>query len=218
MKTLRIVCLFAGFLSLALSASAQSYTDLVTFDQNNGAAPTSLILGSDGNFYGTTAGGGANNYGTFFEMTPAGVLTTLYSFCSQSGCLDGGQPMNLIQATNGNFYGTTQQGGANPTVCGGLGCGTIFQITPTGVLTTLYSFCAQSGCTDGEIPLAALMQASDGNFYGTTRQGGANTTACSGTGCGTIFRITPAGVFTTLYSFCSQSGCSDGVYPGTGGL
>jgi len=125
--------------------------------------------------------------------------------------------MNLIQATNGNFYGTTQQGGANPTVCGGLGCGTIFQITPTGVLTTLYSFCAQSGCTDGEIPLAALMQASDGNFYGTTRQGGANTTACSGTGCGTIFRITPAGVFTTLYSFCSQSGCSDGVYPGTGG-
>jgi uncharacterized repeat protein (TIGR03803 family) len=89
--------------------------------------------------------------------------------------------------------------------------GTVFKITPSGTLTTLYSFCSQSGCTDGYGPV--LLQATDGNFYGTTVYGGANTTGCGGGGCGTVFKITPSGTLTTLYSFCSQSGCTDGSGP-----
>jgi uncharacterized repeat protein (TIGR03803 family) len=205
MKILRIGCVFAGFLSLALSMSAQ-FTTLASFNNSNGASPSSLVQGSDGNFYGTAAQGGANGDGTVFQMTPAGVLTTLYSFCVQSGCTDGETPESLMQASNGNFYGTTAAGGAN-------GGGTVFQITPAGVLTTLYSFCSQTGCSDGKLPSAALVQASNGNFYGTTQQGGINATQCSSYGCGTIFQITSAGVLTTLYSFCSQSGCGDGADP-----
>ena len=90
---------------------------------------------------------GQRRYGTVFKITPSGTLTTLYSFCSQSGCTDGHSPYaGLVQATNGDFYGTTLYGGANPY------CGTVFKITPSGTLTTLYSFCSQSGCTDGANP------------------------------------------------------------------
>jgi uncharacterized repeat protein (TIGR03803 family) len=146
--------------------------------------------------------GGANDQGTVFKITPSGTLTTLYSFCSQS-CADGEEPYaGLVQATNGDFYGTTQSGGANFV-------GTVFRITPDGMLTTLYSFCSQSGCTDGENPRAALVQAANGDFYGTAYLGGANNG-------GTVFKITPSGTLTTLYSFCSQSGCTDGEYPYAG--
>jgi uncharacterized repeat protein (TIGR03803 family) len=104
----------------------------------------------------------------------------------------------LIQASNGNFYGTTS--GQNN------GYGTAFKITPSGTLTTLYSFCSQNGCTDGEHPFAGLTPASDGNLYGTTKEGGSSEG-------GTVFKITLAGTLTTLYSFCSQSGCTDGELP-----
>jgi uncharacterized repeat protein (TIGR03803 family) len=175
-----------------------------------------LVQATDGNFYGTTTEGGANTgcgrvfrgCGTVFKITPTGTLTTLYSFCSQGGtaCTDGSLPdAALVQATGGNFYGTTPAGGAN-------GYGTVFKITPSGTLTTLYSFCSQGGtaCTDGATPFAGLVQATDGNFYGTTRNAGANGDY------GTVFKITPSGTLTTLYSFCSQSGCTDGVVPGIG--
>jgi len=78
----------------------------------------------------------------------------------------------LVQATNGNFYGTTDNGGTN-------NYGTVFKITPTGTLTTLHSF----DYTDGDTPNASLV-ASNGNFYGTTWLGGTD-------GDGTIFEITP---------------------------
>jgi len=147
--------------------------------------------------------------GTVFKITPSGTLTTLYSF---TGNTDGGCPMGgLIQATDGNFYGTTLQGGANAG-SNGNGAGTIFKITPSGTLTTLYSFCSQSGCTDGEEPLAGLVQATDGNFYGTTYYGRGNA-GVWGDSAGTIFKITPGGALTTLYSFCPQSGCPDGSNP-----
>jgi len=115
----------------------------------------------------------------------------------------------LVQATNGNFYGTTYSGGA-------FGYGTVFEMTPSGKVTALYSFCSQSNCADGEYPIAGLIQAGDGNFYGTTQQGGA---CWIPTGCGTVFRISPTGTLTTLYRFCSQSGgeCTDGQWP-SGGL
>jgi len=112
----------------------------------------------------------------------------------------------LVQAPDGDFYGPSNGGGANFS-CGTDGCGTVFKITPSGTLTTLYSFCSQSGCTDGAGPgVAGLVADADGIFYATTGSGGAN-------GGGTIFRITPSGALKTLYSFCSQGGCADGEYP-----
>jgi uncharacterized repeat protein (TIGR03803 family) len=175
-------------------------------DCTDGDSPAgALIQASNGNFYGTTGGGNKGDSGTVFKITPSGTLTTLYNFCSQSGCTDGDYPAaGLVQASDGSFYGTTSLGGANA-VDGG--DGTVFKITSSGTLTTLYSFCAQSGCADGAYPDAELVQATDGNLYGTTEEGGAE-------GFGTIFKITPSGTLTTLYNFCSQSGCTDGSLPG----
>ena len=162
-----------------------------------------LIQASDGNFYGTTAGGGQNSQGTVFKITPGGDLTTLYSFCGKSKCADGIEPSaGLIQATDGNFYGTTQFGGL-ATACGS-GCGTVFEITPEGSLTALYRFCTQANCADGVYPIAGPVQATNGNFYGTTSQGGVSFN-CSA-GCGTVFEIAPGGNLTTLHSFVGTDG------------
>jgi uncharacterized repeat protein (TIGR03803 family) len=125
----------------------------------DGASPLgTLVQASDGYFYGTTGGGGANGYGTIFSITSGGMLTTLYSFDGT----DGETPLaGLIQATDGNLYGTTSTGGAN-------GHGTIFSITPEGTLTTLHNFDG----TDGDDANGALIQATDGSFYGVTQRGG----------------------------------------------
>ena len=162
-----------------------------------------LVQATNGDFYGTTAFGGAHRRGTVFKITPSGTLMTLYNFCPRSGCPDGLHPYaELVQAANGDLYGTTSEGGAN-------GLGTVFKITPSGTLTTLYSFCSQGfPCTDGYGP-SGLVQATNGDFYGTTGLGGANND-------GTVFEITPSGTLTTLYSFCSQSGCPDGQSPNAG--
>ncbi len=196
----------------SIAASAQTFATLFSFDGTDGSNPYgSLIQGTNGNFYGATANGGAHGKGTIFEMTPTGKLTTLYSFCSQSSqgfCIDGSGPYELIQATNGNFYGTTSSGGTN----GGANAGTVFEITPAGKLTTLCSFCnernSQGYCTDGEYPSGGLVQATNGDLYGTTGGGGPKN-------WGTFFEITPAGKLTTLHNFCSQSDCTDGG-PGDG--
>jgi len=208
----------------AIVLPAQTFTTLFSFDVTDGKTPyAGLVQAINGDLYGTTYAGGANNAGTVFKITPSGTLTTLYSFCAQSGCTDGGNPgAGLVQAANGDFYGTTVGGGANSNAdaCFDINisfetsCGTIFKITPNGTLTTLYSFCAQSGCTDGGSPLAGLVQAPNGDFYGTTGTGG--NTNCFGGGCGTVFKITPTGMLTTLYSFCAQSGCMDGANPYAG--
>ena len=192
------------------SGGTDTYTKLVDFDGiDNGVAPyMSLVQGLDGNLYGTTSAGGTYNGGTVFKITPSGTLTTIYSFCLLSGCADGAIPLaGLVLATNGNFYGTTQEGGAN-------GAGTVFKITAGGTLTTLYSFCSQSNCADGTVPNAGLVQATNGDFYGTTLAGG--NLLCGGFGCGTVFKITPGGTLATIYSFCSQSNCTDGVDPYAG--
>ena len=167
---------------------------------DGGGPAGSLIQASDGNFYGTTPSGGANDVGTVFKITPAGTETVLYSFkgAPADGAEEPGTPDGLIQASDGNFYGMTQLGGAN-------GFGTVFEITPTGTETVLYSF--KGGPSDGaEAPgcPGSLIQAGDGNFYGMTDEGGAN-------GFGTVFEITPAGVETVLYSF--KGGTVDGANP-----
>lgn len=154
-----------------------------------------LIQATNGDLYGTTVGGGVNDGGTVFKLTLSGTLTTLYSFCSQGDCLDGAVPYaGLVQTTNGDFYGTTAAGGATTN-------GTVFKITPSGTLTTLHSF----DRTDGAQPwFGGLVQASDGNLYGTTLVGGTST-VCTG-GCGTVFKITLGGTFTTLHNFESTDG------------
>src|ERR1039457_594722 len=190
----------------AIALPAQTFTTLHSFDGTDGAGPLApLAQATNGDLYGTTAGGGAYGYGgTVFKITPSGTLTTLYSFCpSYPNCPDGYEPYaGLVQATNGDLYGITMFGGAD--LYGPYG-GTVFKITPSGTLTTLYSFCAQKLCTDGESPDAGLVQATNGDLYGTTTYGGAN-------GWGVVFRITPSGTLTTLYSFCSIS-CTSGGNP-----
>jgi len=161
-------------------------TILYTFCQQpncaDGSSPNGLIQASDGNFYATTYGGGANCcYGTVFKMTLAGSLTTLYSFCSQPNCADGGNPLGrLLQSSDGNLYGTTSSTPSNQCTH----CGTVFKITLTGGLTTLHTF----DWTHGLQPEAGVIQATDGNFYGTT-WGGGNLNACTIDGCGTVFRL-----------------------------
>jgi uncharacterized repeat protein (TIGR03803 family) len=181
---------------------------------NPGAA---LVQGTDRNFYGTTGGGGPFGEGTVFKISLSGVLTTLYSFCAQTNCVDGASPNGLTLGSDGNLYGTTAGGGTNNNsqcVLYPNGCGTVFEITPSGALSTLYSFCSQTNCLDGQFPIAAVVQAPGGNFYGTAYYGGSDSDLCPlGPGyCGTVFEITRAGAFTTLYSFCSQTNNCDGGY------
>jgi uncharacterized repeat protein (TIGR03803 family) len=176
-------------------------TTLVSFNGANGSYPAAgLVEGTNGNFYGNTAGGGAWRMGTVFEMTSAGVLTTLISFNNT----DGAVPLaSLMQGTDGNFYGTTFQGGnlSLGGVFGNSGAGTVFRMTPGGSLTTLVEF---SG-GNGENPAGGLVQGTNGNFYGTTLIGG-NRSLNAGYGLGTVFQITPAGVLTTLVSFNFANG------------
>jgi uncharacterized repeat protein (TIGR03803 family) len=180
---------------------------------------TALFQAANGDLYGTTQTGGANFAGTIFKFTPSGALTTLYSFCSESGCPDGQYPSGpLIQANNGYLYGTTQFGGThNSSGYCPSGCGTIFKISTTGKLTTLYNLCTQSNCADGAESYGGLVQANNGDLYGTTTYGGIATSTCP-FGCGTIFSITPSGTLTTLYKFCSEKGfqCPDGDAPNAG--
>jgi uncharacterized repeat protein (TIGR03803 family) len=192
---------------------------LYNFDFTHGSSPQSgLVLGFDGNFYGTTSAGGNGNCGvvgcgTVFKITPGGSLTTIYNFCGNSDCPIAPNASALVQGIDGNFYGTTSSGGIDNCmgVNGPVPCGTVFRITPGGAPNTLYTFCLQSGCPDGLYPNAALALGWDGNFYGTTQFGGSY-------GSGTVFRITPTTrELKTVYNFCSESSegyCADGENPG----
>jgi uncharacterized repeat protein (TIGR03803 family) len=246
-QRMRILGLCLLTVATAIPASAQTYTELLSFNGNSAAGPkTPMTQGFDGSLYGTTyyggtgtcfdgegigcgvlfkitrngefkvvynfqengiiypenaltLGGDGNFYGTspandaIFKITPAGSLTILLGF---SG-LDGDSPRGgLTQGTDGNFYGTTYQGGATSNFCP-YGCGTVFKMTPAGVLTSLYSFCPQNYCPDGEYPEGTLAEGLDGNFYGTTVGGGLYKE-------GTVFRISPSGEFKLLYAFESS--------------
>jgi len=189
---------------------AGTLTTLHSFSGSDGSYPVGpMMQASNGNLYGTTSEGGSSatcpsngfeGCGTIFQITPSGTLTTLHVFDGSDGALPG-YGGTLIEGTDGNLYGTSTDGGTSPNG------GTIFKITPAGKFTTLYYFCSQPNCSDGANPVESLVQASDGNFYGTTVDGG-NSMAY-----GTIFKITPQGVLTTLYKFCSLPDCADGVDP-----
>ena len=183
------------FLLCAMSTvalSAQTFTTLHSFNGTDGSQPiAALVQGTDSNFYGTTSLGGTNSgkscgkttCGTVFQITSSGTLTTLHSFDGA----DGFEPQGaLVQTANGTFYGTTTYGGTgtNPV-------GTVFTITQSGNFTSLHTF----DYTHGAAPYAGLIQATNGMFYGTTPNGGADSS-------GTIFKITPSGKLTTLQSLC----------------
>jgi uncharacterized repeat protein (TIGR03803 family) len=144
-----------------------------------------LVQASDGNFYGTTSGGGTSNSGTLFKVDSAGNFTTLHSFNGT----DGGIPESgLIQDTDGNFYSTTFYGGA-------FGAGEVFKMDSAGNVSVFASF-TEPGPIN---PYAALIQASDGYFYGTTFYGGP-------TNAGTAFKVDSSGNVTLLHSFSSPEG------------
>ncbi|HUI42878.1 MAG TPA: choice-of-anchor tandem repeat GloVer-containing protein [Terriglobia bacterium] len=148
-----------------------------------------LTQGTDGNFYGTTPSGGKYGYGTVFKMTPAGNVTIVYSFDLD----DGAAPNGLVtQGNDGNFYGTTTLGG---TADGGVA----FKLTPAGTLTVLHNFVP--GLTDGSIPVAGPVYATDGNVYGITSAGG-NV----GSGYGVIFKTTTSGSYSVLYNLDNTHG------------
>jgi len=198
MSLWKTVCaIFLLSVATAIVASAQILTTLASFDGSNGDGPSALIQATDGNFYGTTNEGGAHGYGTVFQVTSSGTLTTLYSF---NGGDDGSYPdAPLVQATDGNFYGTTAWAWTDTIF------GTIFKITPDGTLTTIHIL---EGGTDGNYPEGTLVQATDGDFYGTTTEGGRGGLR------GMVFQITPDGTLTMLHSF---EGGDGGEFP-LGGL
>jgi uncharacterized repeat protein (TIGR03803 family) len=195
--------------------ATSTLTSLVPFTGANGINPfANVIQGNDGDFYGTTHSGGSGGDGSIFKTTAAGALTTLVSFNSSSlpFATNGGLPLAaLVQGGDGNFYGTTSQGGSSS-------LGTIFKMTPAGTLTTLVTFSGANGAESNSsspgviLPEGALVQGSDGNFYGTTAFGGSS-------GSGTIFKMTPAGVLTTLFSFNGTNGANPyaGLVQGTDG-
>jgi uncharacterized repeat protein (TIGR03803 family) len=196
---MRACALFLLWATTTVTLPAQTFKSLDSFDNTDAAFPwATLVQGNDGNFYGTTQNGGntacSSGCGTIFRITPNGKLTT-FSFDGTNG---NGPIAGLVQAANGDFYGVSG-GGAN-------GLGTVFKFTPNGGLTTLYSFSANTGYG----PIGGLVLASDGNFYGTTSNGGPPTGQCKPSGCGTIFKITPKGEYTTLHNF---NGIPDGGSP-----
>ena len=196
-----LALLFTLGLAVTSFAQARTLTVLHTFGNiNDGANPQAgLIRDPGGNFYGVTTAGGTHNLGTVFKLDSGGTETVLYSF---SGGTDGRYPIGgLIRDGAGNLYGTTV-GGAP----GGPGFGTVFKLDSAGHETTLYTF---TGGTDGASPSGTLLRDASGNLYGTTQNGGINC----GNGCGTVFKVDPAGHETVLYSF---TGGTDGSNPVVG--
>jgi uncharacterized repeat protein (TIGR03803 family) len=205
MRRISILMLERSFVVLLICAAtaiaprAQVVTTVFSFDGANGYNPAAMLVqGIDGNFYGTTENGGADNYGTVFEITTAGTLTTLHNFVGFPN--EGSSPHGaLVLTSDGDLIGTTVTGGFN-------NYGTVYKITVDGRLTTLYSFCDYP-CTDGALPYAGLMQATNGNFYGVTTNGGNPVV-----GAGTVFEMTPAGKLKTVHAFNVDDG-AEPQYP-----
>jgi len=186
---------------------------LYQFDNLHGCNPGApMVLGTDGNLYGTTVNGGTEDGGVVFQLKlrpgKSAVVTVLANFDETNG-----HPWGpLVQGNDGSFYGTTS-GTANWLSEGSeTGTGTVFKITVSGTLTVLHTL---NGTTDGINPVTGLVQATDGNFYGTTAGAGTappNESPFCYIGCGTIFQITPGGTYSVLYNF---DGFLFGNYPST---
>jgi len=202
-KRLLPILVLIVFFGLVFNAAADAVTNLYSFggllvNPPDGAGPqTGLAKGFDGNFYGTTHFGGTSNEGAVFRINPDGSYLNLYSFGVSPN--DGVTPNALVQGSDTNFYGTAYEGGANDD-------GAVFRISPDGRETILYSFAGYP--KDGANPRGGIVQGYDGDFYGTAQYGGVNS-------YGIVFRISPDGGETNLYSFAGFP--NDGALP-LGGL
>lgn len=189
MKTILFGILTASFALLATPATAQTIQAIYSFTNSGPTSPRNpfgdMVLGPDGNLYGTTQYGGSGSWGTMFRVTTTGGVTILANFTTSTGGVPNGR---LTLGPDGSFYGTTSFTGPG-------GVGTIFRVTIDGVLTRLCTFSNTNGAT----PYGGLSLAPDGFFYGTTSSGGAN-------GYGTLFKVTTNGVLTTLFSFDPPTG------------
>jgi uncharacterized repeat protein (TIGR03803 family) len=186
---------YGSFFKLTASGT---FTVLHDFTYTDGDDPNLPTQGTDGNFYGTTILGGSKGFGVVYKMTAAGKITVLHNFVGYP--TDGTYPRGvLVQGTDGNFYGTTYQGGSDNE-------GSVFKITPAGVFSLIHSFFYASPAFDGQLPWDGLALGPDGNFYGTTANGGTKND-------GTLFKITPSGTETVLYNFCDPS--CNGYFPAT---
>jgi uncharacterized repeat protein (TIGR03803 family) len=172
-----------------LRAQSSSIHTLFAFtcDSSTNVCPkgkdaSSLIQSGDGNFYGTTEFGGTGTQaaGTVFKLTPAGQLTTVYTFVDSA---NGANPTSLVEGNDGFLYGTTNAGGANNQ-------GVVFRVSKAGSLQVLHSFCSLANCADGNQPFN-LVLGNDGNLYGCTTYSFP----------GTLFRVTPRGSYTLLHTF-----------------
>jgi len=173
-----------GFGTVYQLNTSGTFTTLYSFPgASDGANPYGgVVTGTDGLLYGTTSNGGAHSLGTVYSVSTSGSFNPLYSF---TGGSDGSHPQStLIQAANGNFYGTAVTGGSSS-------AGTIFEVTSGGALTPIHSF---NPGVDGASPYAGLITGTDGNFYGTTETGGTG-------GYGTVYRLSTSGSVTTLHAF-----------------
>jgi uncharacterized repeat protein (TIGR03803 family) len=177
--------------------------------KTDGRSPQSaLVADAAGNLYGTTTYGGSydEDDGTIFELSKAGVEKVLYAFQGRS---DGAHPYSgVIRDGAGNLYGVAYSGGLSG--CGGAGgCGTVFELSPSGSLTTLYSF---TGKKDGGNPLGGMVMDAAGNLYGTTQAyGNVNCNKKGGNpGCGTVFKLTMQRKLKVLHVF---EGDPDGAVP-----
>jgi uncharacterized repeat protein (TIGR03803 family) len=193
-----------------LSATG-TYSVLHTFTgyPADGALPRGLIRNSQGNLYGTTYEGGDNTgncgklgCGVVFELDTAGTETILYNF--EGYPVDGSGPEGVLTTdASGNFYGLASSGG---TAC--KTCGAVYELDTAGTETVLYSF---SGKADGSVPHGGLVLDAADNLYGATYSGGSFTgSLCSTSGCGVVFKVTPSGTETVLYTF---TGAADGANP-----
>jgi uncharacterized repeat protein (TIGR03803 family) len=201
-----VVCYNGGSLGTIYKITTSGkLTSLYQFDNTHGYDPVApLVLGADGSFYGTAEYGGTGGHGVVFKLTPAKIgkvkYKVLYNFDRRHGQSPAGP---LVQATDGNFYGTTVAGGKTAT-----GQGEIFKITSQGGLTVLYSL---DGSQSGG-PFAGLVQATDGNFYGANRYGGKGSN-CGDNGCGATFQISPKRQFLILHNFDLATGSAPYVTP-----
>lgn len=184
-------------------------TVLYNFDNTHGQSPNSpLMQASDGNFYGTTSGGGTQNHGVIFKITAAGKLTVLHNL---NGTTDGGSPeAGLAQATDGNFYGTTNLGGSSKNCSSG--CGTIFRISPIKpyAYKVLYNF----DSTTGANPQVTLLQHTNGILYGDTESGGTGSgnNGCTVGTCGVFYSVNiGATPFVSLVTTSGKVGSKIGI-------
>jgi uncharacterized repeat protein (TIGR03803 family) len=201
------------------SGGAESLLYAFAGESDGGNPFGGVIPGAKGYLVGTALKGGADGFGTFFQLAPDGTLDVLHAFAGATS--DGTSPASApLKAPHGTYYGTTEVGGTGACHINPVGCGTVYMIDKAGTEKVVYFF---GGGSDGAFPYGTPVADTAGNLYGTTDEGGGAGCSHQGVGgCGTIYEVAPNGGETVLYAF---TGGSDGAYPqsnlivdGTGNL